>query len=67
VHGRRFVGHTGGAAGMSGVLEFEPNGGYTVVVLSNFDSPSTLQEATFILDHLPASTPAASGTASPAP
>ena len=53
LRGRRFVGHSGGAAGMSGVLEFEPNGGYVIVVLSNFDSAAT-QVATFILDRLPA-------------
>lgn len=54
VGGRRFVGHTGGAPGMSGVLEFEPNGGYVVVVLSNFDWAATVPVATFILTHLPA-------------
>ena len=56
VGGRRFVGHTGGAPGMSGVLEFEPNGGYVVVVLSNFDSPAATQIAAFILNGLPATT-----------
>jgi D-alanyl-D-alanine carboxypeptidase len=61
VHGRRFVGHSGGAAGMSGDLEFEPNGGYVVVVLSNFDSPAAIQVSAFILDHLPTSTPAGGG------
>ena len=60
VGGRRFVGHTGGAAGMSGVLEFEPNAGYVVVVLSNFDSPAATQVAAFILNSLPA-TPAGGG------
>ncbi|HEV2149363.1 MAG TPA: serine hydrolase domain-containing protein [Longimicrobiaceae bacterium] len=60
VGGRRFVGHSGGAAGMSGVLEFEPNGGYVVVVLSNFDPPAATQVATFIRDRLPA-TPAGGG------
>jgi len=59
LRGRRFVGHSGGAAGMSGVLEFEPNGGYVIVVLSNFDSAAT-QVATFILDRLPG-TPAGGG------
>jgi D-alanyl-D-alanine carboxypeptidase len=53
VSGRRLVGHTGGAPGMSGVLEFEPNGGYVVVVLSNFDSAATPMAA-FILNGLPA-------------
>jgi D-alanyl-D-alanine carboxypeptidase len=56
VRGRRFVGHSGGAAGMSGVLEFEPSGGYVVVVLSNFDSPAATQVATFVLDRLPTPT-----------
>ena len=53
VGGRRLVGHTGGAPGMSGALEFEPNGGYVVVVLSNLDSPAATQVAAFILDRLP--------------
>jgi hypothetical protein len=44
---------------MSGDLEFEPNGGYVIVVLSNFDSAAT-QVATFILDRLPG-TPAGGG------
>jgi len=66
VGGRRFVGHTGGAVGMSGALEFEPNGGYVVVVLSNFDSPGALEEAGYILGHLPTSTPAGGGGASAA-
>jgi CubicO group peptidase (beta-lactamase class C family) len=53
VGGRRFVGHSGGAPGMNGVLEFEPNGGYVVVVLSNFDSPAATRLAAFILERLP--------------
>ncbi|MDQ3420589.1 MAG: beta-lactamase family protein, partial [Acidobacteriota bacterium] len=61
VGGRRFVGHSGGAPGMSGDLKFEPNGGYVVVVLSNFDSPALVQVAAFILDHLPTPTPAGGG------
>jgi CubicO group peptidase (beta-lactamase class C family) len=58
VGGRRFVGHSGGAAGMNGDLAFEPNGGYVVVVLSNLDPPAAGQVSAFILDRLPASTPA---------
>jgi D-alanyl-D-alanine carboxypeptidase len=53
VSGRRFVGHSGGAAGMNGDLAFEPNGGYVVVVLSNFDPPAATQVAGFILSRLP--------------
>jgi CubicO group peptidase (beta-lactamase class C family) len=53
VAGRRFVGHGGGAAGMNGDLAFEPNGGYVVVVLSNFDPPAAGQVAAFILSRLP--------------
>jgi D-alanyl-D-alanine carboxypeptidase len=56
VGGRRFVGHGGGAAGMNGELAFEPNGGYVVVVLSNFDPPAATQVADFILSRLPIST-----------
>lgn len=57
VGGRRFVGHSGGAAGMNGDLAFEPNGGYVIVVLSNFDPPAATQVAGFILTRLPAPTP----------
>jgi D-alanyl-D-alanine carboxypeptidase len=53
VNGRRFVGHSGGAQGMSGDLAFEPNGGYVVVVLSNFDPPAATQISSFILANLP--------------
>ena len=60
VGGRRFVGHGGGAPGMNGELAFEPNGGYVVVVLSNFDPPAAQQIAAFILNRLPA-TPAPGG------
>lgn len=53
VGGRRFVGHSGGAPGMSGDLAFEPSGGYVVVVLSNFDPPAATSMADFILLRLP--------------
>ena len=54
VGSRRFVGHSGGAAGMSGDLMFEPSGGYVVVVLSNFDPPIATQLSAFIISRLPA-------------
>lgn len=57
VFGRRILGHSGGAAGMSGELAFEPNGGYTVVVLSNLDPPAATQASNFILSRLPPSAP----------
>jgi hypothetical protein len=60
VGGRRFVGHSGGAPGMNGDLAFEPNGGYVVVVLSNFDPPAAGQVSAFILDRLPTPTTAES-------
>ena len=53
VGGRRFVGHGGGAPGMNGDLAFEPDGGYVVVVLSNFDPPAAGQVSAFILERLP--------------
>jgi CubicO group peptidase (beta-lactamase class C family) len=53
VAGRRLVGHSGGAPGMNGDLAFEPNGGYVVVVLSNFDPPAAQQVMDFILGRLP--------------
>lgn len=55
--GRRFVGHGGGAAGMNGELVFEPNGGYVIVVLSNFDPPAAGNVLNFIANHLPPRTP----------
>jgi CubicO group peptidase (beta-lactamase class C family) len=61
VGGRRFVGHGGGAAGMNGELAFEPNGGYVVVILSNFDPPAAGQMLNFILPRLPASPPTGGG------
>ena len=46
-----------GAAGMSGELVFEPNGGYVVVGLSNFDPPTAGRVLNFIVDRLPTPTP----------
>ena len=60
VGGRRLVGHDGGAAGMNGDLEFEPNGGYVIVVLSNLDPPAAQQVSAFVRNSLPA-TPAGGG------
>jgi D-alanyl-D-alanine carboxypeptidase len=57
VGGRRWVGHGGSAPGMNGELVFEPNGGYVVVVLSNFDPPAAGQVLNFILGRLPTPTP----------
>ena len=51
--GRRLVGHGGAAPGMSGELSFEPNGGYTVVVLSNLSAPAATLIEAFILGNLP--------------
>ena len=53
VAGRRIVGHTGGDSGMNGSLAFEPDGGYVVVVLSNFDPPAATTMEAFILGALP--------------
>jgi CubicO group peptidase (beta-lactamase class C family) len=55
--GRRWVGHGGGAAGMSGELAFEPNGGYVISILSNFSPPAASQLLFFITTNLPSSTP----------
>jgi D-alanyl-D-alanine carboxypeptidase len=35
--GHRVIGHTGGAAGMNTLVQWYPESGYTVIVLSNFD------------------------------
>ena len=37
VNGKRVIGHTGGDLGVSAALEWFPDSGYTVVVLSNYD------------------------------
>jgi CubicO group peptidase (beta-lactamase class C family) len=37
INGKRVVGHTGGDLGVSSALEWFPDSGYTVVVLSNYD------------------------------
>src|SRR5919107_1944963 len=37
VYGRRFVGHGGGFPGISSQLDMDLTGGYTIVVLSNYD------------------------------
>ena len=51
--GRRLLGHGGGASGMSGQLDFEPDGEYTIVVLSNLDPPAAASIEVFILSTLP--------------
>jgi D-alanyl-D-alanine carboxypeptidase len=56
IAGRRFVGHSGGAAGMNGELTFEPTGGYVIAVLSNLDPPAAEQMSAFIHTLLPAPT-----------
>jgi D-alanyl-D-alanine carboxypeptidase len=53
VAGKRFVGHSGGAPGMSGDLALEPGGGYVVVVLSNLDPPAATELTGYILPRLP--------------
>jgi CubicO group peptidase (beta-lactamase class C family) len=57
--GRRFVGHSGNAPGIDAELVFEPDGGYVIVVLSNFDPPAAGWALKFIADRLPM--PAQSG------
>ncbi len=51
--GRRLVGHGGSYPGMNGELTFEPSGGYTIVVLSNFDPQAATLIEFFILSNLP--------------
>jgi hypothetical protein len=53
VGGRRFVGHGGSAAGQSGELVFEPNGGYLIVILANIDPPVAGLLLNFISMELP--------------
>ena len=51
-NGVRWIGHTGGAIGMNGDLEFCPELGYTVVSLANLDPPSAGQISRFITTSL---------------
>jgi CubicO group peptidase (beta-lactamase class C family) len=51
--GRRLVGHGGGAPGMNGELSFEPDGGYTVVILSNLSPPAATLIDAWILGNMP--------------
>ena len=37
IDGKRVIGHTGGDLGVSSALEWFPDSGYTVIVLSNYD------------------------------
>jgi len=51
--GVRFFGHGGGAPGMNGDLEIDPQSGYVVAVLSNLDPPAAQRISDFILNRLP--------------
>ena len=51
--GMRFVGHGGGAPGMNGDLEIDPQSGYVVAVLSNLDPPAATRISEFIINRLP--------------
>jgi D-alanyl-D-alanine carboxypeptidase len=48
-----FVGHGGGAPGMSGDLKIYPQSGYVVAVLSNLDPPAAPQISLFVDLRLP--------------
>jgi CubicO group peptidase (beta-lactamase class C family) len=39
IHGKRVIGHSGGAPGMNAILRIAPGSGHVVVVLSNWDPP----------------------------
>jgi D-alanyl-D-alanine carboxypeptidase len=53
VGGVRFFGHGGGAPGMNGDLQIDPQGGYVVAVLSNLDPPAAQRISDFIVNRLP--------------
>jgi D-alanyl-D-alanine carboxypeptidase len=53
VGGVRVFGHGGGAPGMNGDLQIDPQGGYMVAVLSNLDPPAAQRISDFIVDRLP--------------
>jgi CubicO group peptidase (beta-lactamase class C family) len=56
--GVRCFGHGGGAPGMNGQLTI-CDSGYTVAILANLDPPAASRLASFIVDRLPAASPAA--------
>ncbi|MDP9161602.1 MAG: beta-lactamase family protein [Acidobacteriota bacterium] len=39
-NGKTIIGHGGGGPGVNGMVQFYPDSGYTVIVLSNFDPPA---------------------------
>lgn len=49
---RRFLGNGGGAPGVNAEFRFEPEGAYTVVVLSNSSPPSATSLLTAIVDRI---------------
>jgi CubicO group peptidase (beta-lactamase class C family) len=51
-NGTRIVGHTGGAPGINGQFDMYLDLGYTVVVLSNYDSPAAGQVARWLRQKL---------------
>jgi CubicO group peptidase (beta-lactamase class C family) len=53
VGGVRFFGHGGGAPGMNGDLQIDPQGDYVVAVLSNLDPPAAQRISDFIVNRLP--------------
>jgi CubicO group peptidase (beta-lactamase class C family) len=53
VGGVRFFGHGGGAPGMNGDLQIDPQSGYVVAVLSNLDPPAAQRISDFIVNRLP--------------
>jgi hypothetical protein len=50
----RFIGHNGGAPGMSGQLVHFLGSGYTLVVLANRDPPTGAGILSFAVHRLPA-------------
>ncbi|WP_165356270.1 serine hydrolase [Sphingosinicella sp. BN140058] len=62
----RFIGHGGGAPGMSGSLHHFLNSGVTVIVLANRDPGTAESIAMFAAHRLPAGRPDASQDAAPA-
>ena len=52
--GLRVVGHGGGAPGMNGELQIEPESGTVVAVLANLDPPAASRVADFIVNRVSA-------------
>lgn len=56
VNGLRIIGHSGGAPGMNGDIAIDPQSGYVIAALSNFDPLAAQHVTQYVAARLPAAT-----------